>query len=417
MTGRTFAESVSFAEDVVLGTLQRSRLESCMESVTKFLDEDDDLRALRTVASKGEKQYSRTRSAASTESVKRSKSILAAPETYHLSSLFHDDENQTELAREDMLARVSGFRPSETVFEIGKRGAGAGGEAAEIMKRRREKIDPIRNMDKSQIKTTTEARRANPDRDQDQDEMEFDMLESSDDEVDVTFPQAEPESNQSGDHVDAWQDDENFMSYAPKSGELEVDRAYGVHSGAYKGRKDSSFVQDARDAVMNLDGDESKGMGEVSHARRLRWDKRSKKYVARENDEDGSKGTKLVRGESGQKIAASFRSGRFDAWRKTNKVDRLPRTGDLESASSTNQLPGRRFKHRAEQAPKEADRFRDNFYKQKKRVQEAKEKRIGKFKDGQGKSELKGVEAVRKDRKLKEKRRDKNARPSKKRKL
>ena len=38
-----------------------------------------------------------------------------------------------------MLARVGGFRPQETVFEIGKRGPGA--EAAEVMRKRREKVE------------------------------------------------------------------------------------------------------------------------------------------------------------------------------------------------------------------------------------------------------------------------------------
>jgi len=138
--------------------------------------------------------------------------------------------------------------------------------------------------------------------------------------------------------------------------------------------------------------------------------------VARANDEDGSKGVKMVRGESGRKIAASFRSGRFDAWRKSNKIDRLPRTGETEAPTRTaTYSAGRRFKHKSEKAPKEADRFRDDYHVRKKRVEEAKQKRIGKFKDGGAKNELRGVDDVRKQRNIKEKRKEKNARPSKKR--
>lgn len=150
----------------------------------------------------------------------------------------------------------------------------------------------------------------------------------------------------------------------------------------------------------------------------MRWDKKSKKYVARANDEDGSRGQKMVRGESGLKIAASFRSGRFDEWRKKQHLGRLPRIGEAEAQNrSVSHSGGRRFKHKAEKAPKEADRYRDDYHVQKKKVQEAKEKRIGKFRDGNGKNELKGVEDVRKQRELQEKRRQKNARPSKKRKF
>ena len=91
--------------------------------------------------------------------------------------------------------------------------------------------------------------------------------------------------------------------------------------------------------------------------------------------------------------------------------------GELETDRTAPFNSGRHYKHRAEKAPKEADRYRDDYQIQKKRVQEAKEKRIGKFKDGGAKSELKGVDDVRKQRQLKERRRDKNARPSKKRRL
>jgi ATP-dependent RNA helicase DDX54/DBP10 len=78
---------------------------------------------------------------------------------------------------------------------------------------------------------------------------------------------------------------------------------------------------------------------------------------------------------------------------------------------------GHHYKHKAEKAPKQADRFRDDYHVQKKRVQEAKEKRIGHFKDGGAKSELKDVDTVRKQRRVQEQRKEKNARPSKKRKF
>jgi ATP-dependent RNA helicase DDX54/DBP10 len=202
------------------------------------------------------------------------------------------------------------------------------------------------------------------------------------------------------------------MGYTPTTLNLAEDRGYGVHSGG----TNSNFVEAAKGATMDLTNDESKSFAEPSRATGLRWDKKSKKYVARANDEDGSKGNKMITSESGQKIAASFRSGRFDAWRKANKVDRLPKVGELERSGAHFASAGaQRFKHKAVKAPKEADRYRDDFYKRKKRVDEAKEKRVGRFAEGKGKSELKGVEDVRKARKLKARRREKNARPSRKR--
>lgn len=142
-----------------------------------------------------------------------------------------------------------------------------------------------------------------------------------------------------------------------------------------------------------------------------------KKYVSRDNDEDGSKGKKMITGESGVKIAATFQSGRYDKWKKAQRIRSLPRVGEAEKPGTTQGLPsGVRYKHKLDKAPKEADKYRDDFMVRKKRVDEAREKRQGRFRDGMGsKKELKGADDIRKERQEKERKRAKNARPSKKR--
>ncbi|TKA65777.1 ATP-dependent RNA helicase dbp10 [Cryomyces minteri] len=422
VVGREAGDDVNFANDIVVGGLVRDKLERSCEWVTKLLDEDSDLDLLRTVAGKGEKQYVRTRNSASSQSAKRAKSVAGVRGATELNLLFNDDVDLMELERERMLARVSGFRPQETVFEIGRRGTG--GETAEVMRKRREKINAKKPLGEDKQIAQSESQiteslndTAGTDGDiQVADETTKGGLESaSEDEIEIAFSQ--PASNKSRVAKDAWQDSEHFMSYAPQSLNLAEDRGYGVHSGSYNtARQNSNFVEAARGATMDLNNDDSRAFAEPSKARGMRWDKKSKKYVARANDEDGSKGVKMVRGESGLKIAASFRSGRFDAWRKANKMERMPRVGEAEAPSSSgNRGLGKRYKHKLEKAPKEADKFRDDYYVRKKRVEEAKEKRIGKFKDGKGRSELRGVEDVRKERQQKEKRKEKNARPTKRR--
>lgn len=419
--GNVAGDEASFAEDVVVGGLLRDQLESACEFATKLLNEDPDLASLQTVAAKGEKLYMRTRNAASSESVKRAKEILLSRGVSGLNPLLDGESNGVQLEREKMLARVSGFRPPETVFEIGKRGSS--GEAAEIMRKRREQIDHRRHRTNEGMPSDAPITDPPPKRANDADSMEInvqdiaraDLGSDSDDELEISYS----EPNMQAGMKDGWQDSEHFMSYTPKSLNLAEDRGYGVHSGSYNtARQNSNFVEAARGVTMDLNNDDSRGFGEPNKARGMRWDKNSKKYVARANDEDGSKGVKMVRGESGRKIAASFRSGRFDAWRRSNKIDRLPRTGETEAPTHTDTYSaGRRFKHKSEKAPKEADRFRDDYHVRKKRVEEAKQKRIGKFKDGGAKNELRGVDDVRKQRNIKEKRKEKNARPSKKRKI
>ena len=415
--GRGGADVPNFAEDVVIGGLARDRLAAHCEWVSKLLNEDSDLLALRLVANKGEKLYLKTRNAASSESARRSKEVTGSKSWLALHPLFSDDTDYDDIEREKMLARISGFRPQETVFEIGKRGAG--GEAAEIMKKRRLtveiqrrkkdalqntaqlKISPEPQVDMSTPKPASLSNR-NP-----SPEDEADMDSASSSELEVTFSHSPSTRSK----IPAnYQDSDFFMSYTPSTLNPAEDRGYGVHSGG-----NSNFLTAARSVTMDLANDDgAKTIAEPSRPKGMRWDKKSKKYVARANDEDGSKGAKMIRGESGQKIAASFKSGRYDAWRKSNKVDRLPRTGDIEGANALKGgLGGKRFKHKRETAPKEADKYRDDYYKRKKMVEKAKEERRGRFRVGSGKRDVRGVEEVRKERGKKERRREKNARPTK----
>jgi ATP-dependent RNA helicase DDX54/DBP10 len=426
LLGRESGETPNYAEDVIAGALLRDKLESTTEWITKLLGDDVDLSALRRVAEKGEKLYIRTRNSASSESAKRAKEVVASKGWNQLHPLFNSETNDMEQARIDMLARISGFRPQETVFEIGTRGKAGHGEAAEMMRQRREKITPRRQKEEDE-KAAAEAEDNMdklPEHDaDDDDDLEVtisgggqDMEEASDGDIEVTFSKS---AQKGKGRTLSWKDSENFMSYTPKTVNTAEERGYGVHSGSYNtASQNSNFVEAARGVTMDLTNDDgAKSFGEPSKAKGMRWDKKNSKYVARANDEDGSKGNKMIRGESGQKIAASFQSGRFDRWRKAHKVDRLPRTGEAEregAGSSVGRGFGPRYKHKLERAPKEADKYRDDYHVRKKRVAEAKEKRIGKFKDGSGKPEIKSTEDIRKQRKLLERKKAKNARPSKK---
>ncbi|KAI4119411.1 MAG: hypothetical protein LQ345_000657 [Seirophora villosa] len=424
IVGRDAAGTANYGEDVAIGSLVRDQLEKNCEWVSKLLDEDADLPQLRVVAAKGEKLYMKTRNSASSESVRRAKELINAKSWMGLHPLFNDETGRKTMEREKMLARVSGFRPPETVFEIGQRGGGS--EAAEVMKKRRIAIDAK--------KQKLEVRGASTDPIHDEDTADFQPLASpndaaaavgeqleigsaSDSELEVSISQ--PLHSRNKDGSAPFKDSEFFMSYTPTAINMAEDRAYGVHSGSYNtASQNTNFTEAARGVTMDLNNDDgAKGFAEPSRPSGLRWDKKSKKYVARANDEDGSKGKAMIRGESGQKIAASFRSGRFDAWKKANRIEKLPRTGEAEKQSGPQQLHGgRRFKHKQEKAPRDADKYRDDFHKRKKKVEAAKEKRVGRFREGDGKSELRGVDDVRKQRGVQQKRKEKNARPTKKKK-
>ncbi|KKK12772.1 hypothetical protein P175DRAFT_0499746 [Aspergillus ochraceoroseus IBT 24754] len=424
--GRESSDQVNFAEDVVVGSLPRDGLSQNCEWVTKVLDDDTDISTQRSVASKGEKLYMRTRNAASLESAKRSKEVVSSDNWTTINPLFQDDASQLEAEREKMLARIGGYRPQETIFEVNNRRGGKheNDEALDSIKRVRTTLDSKKKKRKLEQSESLEDDDNNedafPDDDEDntaaQDALE-NMSMASESDLEVTFSsynQSNKGKNKK-DTTSSFQNPDYFMSYTPANTSLAEDRAYGVHSGT-----NVNFTQASRDAAMDLQTDEG-GRGFAEPRTLMRWDKRHKKYVSRQNDEDGSKGARLVRGESGAKIAASFRSGRFDAWKRGKRLGRLPRVGEMETPGMAKELGsamgGKRFRHRKDQAPKRADPLRGDYEKMKKKVAAANERtmtKVGGAAPG-GRSELRNTDDIRKARTLKQKRREKNARPARKR--
>ncbi|KAL2267666.1 hypothetical protein VTJ83DRAFT_4943 [Remersonia thermophila] len=425
----------SFARDVVIGTLKRAELENQVEWVSKVLAESDDMSALKRVTVKAEKLYMKTRNSASTQSAKRAREIIATKAWSQLHTLFGEEAADAEQARESLLSKISGFKPQETVFEIGPQGKSAKNKAAEVMRTFRARVGPRR----APKKDDEDAEMADADDDDDdapangkgsdQDQPEGDDSDDGavwEDENDASDADSDSElevtvtsSAKSHKGKTSFEDPEIYMSYTPRTMSVAEERAYGVTSGG-------TFVEAARDAAMDLNDDETAKAFGLPTRPKMRWDKRHSKYVSSANDQDGSRAgsTKMIRGESGVKIAASFQSGRFDKWRRANRLGRLPTVGEVEKPQLVRQFTagpgsaaasGRHFKHKQQKAPKDADKWRDDYHVRKRRVAEAREQRIGKYKDGEGsRRELKSADDIRKNRALKEKRKEKNARPSKK---
>lgn len=446
--GRENAAQANFAEDVVVGSLPRDGLSPNCEWVNKVLDDDVDLAAQRTVAAKGEKLYIRTRNSASSESAKRAKNVVVSDEWASIHALFNDESSNMDAVRENMLARIGGYRPQETIFEANNRRNGRieADEAIDTIKRirtsrdnKKKRAEQAAQSEHAEMSLKEDATNVGGGEDTgdhtgtlEDDDIDAptgmaddNMSLASDGDLEVTFSaySQQPGGNgKSGKSAStSFQNPEYFMSYTPTNTSLAEDKGYGVHSGT-----NANFAQATRSATMDLAGDDgAAGLGEPT--KQLRWDKRHKKYVSRHNDEDGSKGSRLVRGESGAKIAASFRSGRFDAWRKGKRVGRLPRVGEAEAPNLNTGFnghghhghgSGKHFWHRKEQAPRAADPLRDDYGKKKKQIEAAKERQFSKAGGAasRGKSEIKGTDDIRKARNQKQKRMEKNARPVKKRK-
>ncbi|KAI0520919.1 P-loop containing nucleoside triphosphate hydrolase protein [Xylaria bambusicola] len=449
----------SFTSDMVVGAPVRSKVENYTEWLNKVLADDSDLANLLRVSDKAEKLYLKTRNSASSQSARRAREVVASKGFSQVHPLYGDDASAIEDERAEMLAKIGGFKPQETIFEIGRGAKGGRSKEAEVMKSIRERFGSRRTATGGEDKETESNEASDEDADDAEDADEFgvevgETEEASDDDEDDDEEIPEPidsdsemevtisnhtdpgpgnKSRQSSKAAKKSSDfrDPEFMAYEPRTINAAETRGYGVHSGG-QSNASGNFFEAARSATFDLTNDEgAKSFGAPTRAG-LRWDKKSNKYVSRNNDEDGSRmqqpksagstsGVKYVRGESGVKIASTFQSGRFERWKKEQRVGRLPRIGEAErrgpgsSGATTILGGGARYKHKQEKAPKAADKYRDDYHARKKRVAEAKEKRVGRFRDGDGnKKELRNADDIRKDRKQKELRRQKNARPSRK---
>lgn len=171
--------------------------------------------------------------------------------------------------------------------------------------------------------------------------------------------------------------------------------------------------------------------------REVKWDKKKKKFVR--GTGEGADNVKLVRTESGVKLPASYRSGRFDEWKAKSRVS-LPRVGEAESEGVQRRggisAGGKKFKHHQVVAPKPIDKLSKDYERktrQKRKMLEhtggtdeagpqrpplagkkgkAPGRRFGGKPAGRIKNELKTVDQIRKTRKVMENRQAKNARPN-----
>jgi ATP-dependent RNA helicase DDX54/DBP10 len=194
----------------------------------------------------------------------------------------------------------------------------------------------------------------------------------------------------------------------------------------------ATFAQQAQGATFDLTNDE--GAAERKR-RQLNWDKKKKRFV--QGDGIGADNVKMVKTESGTKLPATYRSGRFDEWKAKMRVS-LPRVGEAED-ESTRRRPSqdsRRFKHTKVVEAKPLDKLHKDYDRKVRQIKKRddgagggrestkptpstgkKTKAGGRYGGkpaGKIKSELKTVEQIRKGRKVLEKKRTKNARPTRK---
>lgn len=200
-------------------------------------------------------------------------------------------------------------------------------------------------------------------------------------------------------------------------------------SSRYSLTDGATFAQQAQGATFDLAGDE----GVASRQKRqMNWDKKKKRFV--QGDGAGADNIKLVTTESGTKLPATYRSGRFDEWKAKTRTF-LPKVGEAENEGAGRRSGGpggQRFRHNTVVAAKPLDKLHTGYERKVRQIKKRDEDAGGPSKPttgppgrgaqaagryagktfGRVKTELKTSEQIRKGRKIMENKRAKNARPS-----
>ncbi|KAJ2471037.1 ATP-dependent RNA helicase dbp10 [Coemansia sp. RSA 2322] len=112
----------SFNKEIVMGQFPLELTSMDKEWVDQAVAGNVNLEGQQKTASNGSKLYRKSKQSAASESYKRSKEIQLAESFSEPHVLLSERIDPDERQRMEMLRNLSGFRPNETIFEIGNRG-------------------------------------------------------------------------------------------------------------------------------------------------------------------------------------------------------------------------------------------------------------------------------------------------------
>lgn len=404
MKGDQYIEpKISYTDRMVVGSFPRTSLEISQEAYEALLRNNYDLKVLYDVATKGEKLYYRTRQAASPESVKRSKELMQTNSWDDQHLIFGPN---LEKEKEKFLAKLVDRRVKETVFEFSKKGKEKEDDSmVTLMNRRRRQLAPLQRRAKERQELLEMERQSGLSH-----AIHDEILKGDEGEVGYNVKSVTANDDEL---ADAFEDlDQHIQKKKEKKKQSFKDPQFYIsHHAPVEELQDkqlslsSSFVNDAAKATFDLDNDDKI----QKNSQVMRWDKKKGKYINSQSTDS----KKYIIGENGQRLPATFKSGKFDDWKKQRNIKSLNGVEDTKAEGADN----RRFKHKKVSAPRAPDKYRDDYHKQKKKVGKAMESgiRVKGFNAPGQRLEMRSTEDIRKGRELKEKRRAKNARPSKRR--
>ncbi|CAI8043577.1 ATP-dependent RNA helicase DDX54 [Geodia barretti] len=288
----------------VYGSVPQTILDEEEEFVRQLHTRNSDLPALLKVADNAQKQYLRSCSQPSPESVSRSKNlpVYLNPHPIFRRSPLCEGEGPT---RDEFLKRIHGYRPAATILEVhsttkttsktvmaGKRKMHDVLVAKEKRKKSLEKDDVIkrRGIVVAHGEVATE-----------------------DDLKQFRRPVADA-AGSVGKLKLKLRDDEHYIPHIPS--DYHSEKGLSIVGG--------SFDKEAASLVLDLEGDEGEG-AKKTQKEKMKWDRKRKRFVGQTGSEANSK---KIKTESGRKISSSYKTHLYQQWRERHKIDSLTTGGE-----------------------------------------------------------------------------------------
>ncbi|CAG4917115.1 unnamed protein product [Colias eurytheme] len=316
----------------VWGSMPISLLELRHQDVMAWEKNYSEIEDASRVCGRGWQQYIKWREPASADANKRAKQLTppTAPHPFVI--------DQSERAADELVDQIKNFRPKGTILELTGRNDSPMYLAMKAKRRVHGK--------------TVQKTRSNKDG---QGELEI-------------LNQNGSESSEKGKKKrKAVVRDENYIPHFASDQHTESGMSV-------------NFASNAAQAQLDVSAD--CGDGARANRAQLRWDRKRKKMV--HVDPDG--GRKMIRTESGGRVPASYRSGKFDEWKRRNHAD-----GDVTGQKLPSEFRPRWVKHNERVSKKMhgTNEMRDSQQIVKERIRKDKIKQKLKHK-GKGKGKGKG---------------------------
>ncbi|XP_074593042.1 ATP-dependent RNA helicase DDX54 [Brevipalpus obovatus] len=302
-------------ETGILGKVPQTLIDIECDSLNKWHESYSDLEGLKKVCENATKQYVKTRSIPSSDSISKAKEISQQDIAIHPIFRNYQPEEE-EVKRTDFMSSLKGYKPKSTIFEIGPNKK----EFFNVMKIKR------KHHDKLVEKTKTKNEKMG-------------------------------EEDSKGED---YKDDKFFLPY--RSDEHFSEKGLEIDKG---------FSNPLDDAVFDVGGDDQKTMMKSKNG--VKWDRKKKKFVGKDSSDPKKK---KIKTESGVWISASYKSDIYKKWQEGNKIREADEEDDRDAEETERRdqaiekLSKRSKKDRRPSKPElksKADLLKERMQKDKKR--------------------------------------------------